>query len=195
MNHQNEERVYVVTKRILTKIENTKNDSAKKAILANFRKSVGKSLSEMTDVWSFLFENVPEEFLGTNGNETHHEKAIVSTLQIYAICSQGSDKVVYDTEEKLANIGQSFSVLRGLTDGQSIDQRFNTMITSSSFEELTHHMRSMVKILKSKATVKIDYAKLAEDLFWYQCGFDKEIKLNWARSFYKKVYVEKKEEE
>lgn len=195
MNHQKEERVYVVTKRILTKIENTKNDSAKKAILANFRKSVGKSLSEMTDVWSFLFENVLEEFLGTNGNETHHEKAIVSTLQIYAICSQGSDKVVYDTEEKLANIGQSFSVLRGLTDGQSIDQRFNTMITSSSFEELTHHMRSMVKILKSKATVKIDYAKLAEDLFWYQCGFDKEIKLNWARSFYKKVYVEKKEEE
>ena len=195
MNHQKEERVYVVTKRILTKIENQKNDSAKKAILANFRKSVGKSLSEMTDVWSFLFENVPEEFLGTNGNETNHEKAIVSTLQIYAICSQGSDKVVYDTEEKLANIGQSFSVLRGLTDGQSIDQRFNTMITSSSFEELTHHMRSMVKILKSKATVKIDYAKLAEDLFWYQCGFDKEIKLNWARSFYKKVYVEKKEEE
>ena len=195
MNHQKEERVYVVTKRILTKIENTKNDSAKKAILANFRKSIGKPFSEMTDIWSFLFENMPEEFLGTDGNETPHEKAIVSALQIYAICSQESNKAVYDTEEKLGNIGQSFSVLRGLTEGQSIDQRFNTMITSSSFEELTHHMRSMVKILKSKATVKIDYAKLAEDLFWYQCGFDKQIKLNWARSFYRRVDVEKKEEE
>ncbi|WP_423893599.1 type I-E CRISPR-associated protein Cse2/CasB [Filifactor alocis] len=195
MKQSKKEKLYIVTNRILTKIENTQNDSVKKAVLANFRKSIGKPFSEMTDIWSFLFENMPEEFLGTDGNETPHEKAIVSALQIYAICSQGSNKVVYDTEEKFGNIGQSFSVLRGLTDGQSIDQRFNTMITSSSFEELTHHMRSMVKILKSKATVKIDYAKLAEDLFWYQCGFDKQIKLNWARSFYRRVDVEKKEEE
>lgn len=195
MKQSKKEKLYIVTNRILTKIENTQNDSVKKAVLANFRKSIGKPFSEMTDIWSFLFENMPEEFLGTDGNETPHEKAIVSALQIYAICSQESNKAVYDTEEKLGNIGQSFSVLRGLTEGQSIDQRFNTMITSSSFEELTHHMRSMVKILKSKATVKIDYAKLAEDLFWYQCGFDKQIKLNWARSFYRRVDVKKKEEE
>lgn len=195
MNQANKPTVYSVTKQIVSKIEYMRNESAKRAILANFRNSIGKPLNEMTNVWSFLFETLPEEFLGTNGKENFSEKAIVSALQIYAICSQGSNKAVYDTEEKLGNIGQSFSILRGLTNGQSIDQRFNTMITSSSFEELTHYMRSMVKILKSKEVVKIDYAKLAEDLFWYQCGFDKEIKLNWARSFYKKVYVETKEEE
>ena len=85
MKQSKKEKLYIVTNRILTKIENTQNDSVKKAVLANFRKSIGKPFSEMTDIWSFLFENMPEEFLGTDGNETPHEKAIVSALQIYAI--------------------------------------------------------------------------------------------------------------
>lgn len=180
MLQSNKSNMYSVTKQVISKIEYMGNESAKRAILANFRNSVGKPLNEMTNVWSFLFENLPEEFLGTYGNETPHEKAIVSVLQIYAICSQGSNQVACDVEEKMGNIGQSLSVLR--RENQSIDQRFNAMITSSSFEELTHHMRSMVKILKAKSVVRIDYAKLAEQLFWYQCGLEKEMKLDWARS-------------
>ena len=194
MSVQNKSDVYLVAGEIISRIEYLENESSRKAILANIRKSIGKELIDMTDIWKILFENLPEEFLGTSGKATFEENAIISTLQIYAISMQGS-KSSYDTEEKLGNMGQSLSILRIIGDCEPIDQRFNTMVTSSSYEEFTYHLRSLVKILKSKSIVKIDYSKLAKDLFLYQVGFEKEIKLQWARSFYKKINVKKQEEE
>ena len=44
MKQSKKEKLYIVTNRILTKIENTQNDSVKKAVLANFRKSIGKCI-------------------------------------------------------------------------------------------------------------------------------------------------------
>ncbi|WP_314559198.1 type I-E CRISPR-associated protein Cse2/CasB [uncultured Parvimonas sp.] len=186
--------VYLVAGEIISRIEHMGNESSRKAILANIRKSIGKELTDMTDIWKILFENLPEDFLGTTGKATFEENAIISTLQIYAISMQGS-KSSYDTEEKLGNMGQSLSILRIIGDCEPIDQRFNTMVTSSNYEEFTYHLRSLIKILKSKSIVKIDYSKLAKDLFLYQSGFEKEIKLQWARSFYKKINVKKQEEE
>lgn len=194
MSVQKKSDVYLVAGEIISRIEHMGNESSRKAILANIRKSIGKELIEMTDIWKILFENLPEDFLGTSGKATFEENAIISTLQIYAISMQGS-KSSDDTEEKLGNMGQSLSILRTIGDCEPIDQRFNTMVTSSSYEEFTYHLRSLIKILKSKSIVKIDYSKLAKDLFLYQSGFEKEIKLQWARSFYKKINVKKQEEE
>lgn len=186
--------VHIVAGKIISRIEHMGNESSRKSILANIRKSIGKELIEMTDIWKILFENLPEDFLGTTGKATFEENAIISTLQIYAISMQGS-KSSDDTEEKLGNMGQSLSILRTIGDCEPIDQRFNTMVTSSSYDEFTYHLRSLIKILKSKSIVKIDYSKLADALFLYQIGFEKEIKLQWARSFYKKINVKKQEEE
>ncbi len=194
MSVQKKSDVYLVAGEIISRIEHMGNESSRKAILANIRKSIGKELTDMTDIWKILFENLPEDFLGTTGKATFEENAIISTLQIYAISMQGS-KSSYDTEEKLGNMGQSLSILRIIGDCEPIDQRFNTMVTSSNYEEFTYHLRSLIKILKSKSIVKIDYSKLAKDLFLYQSGFEKEIKLQWARSFYKKINVKKQEEE
>lgn len=194
MSVQKKSDVYLVAGEIISRIEHMGNESSRKAILANIRKSIGKELIEMTDIWKILFENLPEDFLGTGGKATFEENAIISILQIYAISMQGS-KSSDDTEEKLGNMGQSLSTLRTIGDCEPIDQRFNTMVTSSSYEEFTYHLRSLIKILKSKSIVKIDYSKLAKDLFLYQSGFEKEIKLQWARSFYKKINVKKQEEE
>ena len=149
MSVQNKSDVYLVAGEIISRIEYLGNESSRKAILANIRKSIGKELIDMTDIWKILFENLPEEFLGTSGKATFEENAIISTLQIYAISMQGS-KSSYDTEEKLGNMGQSLSILRIIGDCEPIDQRFNTMVTSSSYEEFTYHLRSLVKILKSK---------------------------------------------
>ena len=194
MSVQKKSDVYLVAGEIISRIVHMGNESSRKAILANIRKSIGKELTDMTDIWKILFENLPEDFLGTTGKATFEENAIISTLQIYAISMQGS-KSSYDTEEKLGNMGQSLSILRIIGDCEPIDQRFNTMVTSSNYEEFTYHLRSLIKILKSKSIVKIDYSKLAKDLFLYQSGFEKEIKLQWARSFYKKINVKNQEEE
>lgn len=78
-------------------------------------------------------------------------------------------KLDYEKDERRQNIGDALSTLRG-DDNESIDKRFNVMITSSSFKELKHHLRQLIKILKAKSDAKVDYAKLSEDLYWFLLG-------------------------
>lgn len=73
-----------------------------------------------------------------------------------------------------------------MDDQAAMDRRFSALITSASFEELTHHLRHSIKLLKAKtkANATVDYGKLAEDLFWFLRGFQDSVKLNWARGYY-----------
>lgn len=82
------------------------------------------------------------------------------------------------------NVGYSLNALRGGESASSTDRRFNAMITSASVEELSVHLRHLIRILKSKSNVKINYAKLAEDLFWYQNGQSEKVSLRWGQSYY-----------
>lgn len=62
------------------------------------------------------------------------------------------------------------------------------MITSSTFEELSNHLRHMIRLLKSKSNVQVDYAKLAEDLYQFLRGNREKIRLSWAREYYRYSY-------
>lgn len=73
---------------------------------------------------------------------------------------------------------------------KAIDRRFNAMVTSSTFEELSNHLRHLIKLLK-KAMQKFLYAQLADDLFWYQNGFEDRVKLRWGQSYYSNIKKEK----
>ncbi|WP_350343193.1 type I-E CRISPR-associated protein Cse2/CasB [Proteinivorax tanatarense] len=182
--------VFTVTGRILGRLEEIRDYSSGKAALANLRNSIGRPLSETIDVWPIVFEQMPEHFLSKNGKLTSEEKAILTTLQIYALHQQGqSVNVNKRTEkEKWNNIGISLKALRNGEDTIAIDSRFNTMITSTTFEELIHHLRQLVRILKAKKqNEKIVYARLANDLFWYLRNQEENVRLSWAKAFYSKL--------
>ena len=61
------------------------------------------------------------------------------------------------------------------------------MITSTDFDELTVHLRHLIRLLKSKQKgARIDYGRLAEDLYRIRKNKNKDnIILNWAREYYK----------
>ena len=68
----------------------------------------------------------------------------------------------------------------------AVDRRFNIMITSSTFEELIYHLRHLLTLLKTKSSeTKINYARLAEDLYWFLKDYQESVRLNWARQYYK----------
>lgn len=179
--------VVSVAGRILTKLSNSLDSSAGKATLANLRHSIGRPLSESIGVWSLMLEDLPEEFLGKKGWLTMEEQAILTTLQFYALHQQGESKSVLlkDEESVWQNIGYSLSSLRKGEETLAVDRRFNALITSATYEELTHHLRQMIQLLKSKTSEKINYAKLANDLFWFLRGYDENLRLNWSRSYYR----------
>ena len=145
MSQQTKQTVWTVTNRIIFKLSNQKEETYDKATLAKIRKTLGKPLSEATEMWPILFKNLPEEFLSSYQQPSYEELAIYTALQLYALHQQGvSTSVMLDDSKPYENIGSALGKLRKEDDTTSIDRRFNTMITSSTFEELTYHLRHLI---------------------------------------------------
>lgn len=187
--------VYSVTKNILMKLSSTRDSSQTKALLANLRNSINNDFYANINTISVLFSNIPDEFLGSSSNLNYYEESILTVVELYALHQQGKSESVFKSDyndgEYRENMGYALSFLRS-EDSQSIDSRFNIMVTSTTFKELKHHLRQMIKILKSKSDVKVDYAKLAEDLYWFLMGRRENIKIQWSRSYYRYRKIENK---
>lgn len=182
--------VYRETVRILRKLDNTRENPSTKAIFANIRNSINKDSSVNMDALAFVFQNIPEEFLGFNKNLNDYEKAILTAVQMYALHQQAKIESVlkldYEEGEKRQNLGDALKTARDKEDdAKALDRRFNAMITSSNFEELSHHLRQMIKLLKAKSDAKVDYASLADDLYWFLKNQREGLKIKWSRSYYK----------
>ena len=182
--------VYRETVRILRKLDNTRENPSTKAIFANIRNSINKDSSVNMDALAFVFQNIPEEFLGFNKNLNDYEKAILTAVQMYALHQQAKIESVlkldYEEGEKRQNLGDALKTARDKEDDtKALDRRFNAMITSSNFEELSHHLRQMIKLLKAKSDAKVDYASLADDRYWFLKNQREGLKIKWSRSYYK----------
>lgn len=180
--------VYNVTAKILRKIDQTKDTSSTRALFANIRNSINKSSSNNLDALAFVFNNMPEEYIGFGKELNDYEQAILTAIQMYALHQQANEKSVlkieYNEGEKRQNLGDALSTLRG-SDNKSIDRRFNAMILSSNFVQLQNHLRQFIKLLKAKSDVKVDYAGVADDLFWFLKNQKDGVKIKWSRSYYK----------
>lgn len=177
--------VLMTTSRIINLISSDLKSPRSKALLSNLRNSVGRPISENIGSLQIVYENMPEELLAKNFSMTKEECAILTTLQLFAIHQQSNVEPVSERiEGKWNNVGYSLKALR--SDGSlSTDQRFNALVTSQTFEELTHHLRQMIKLLKSKKKgVKVDYPTLSLDLYNFLRGYDESVRLNWARAYY-----------
>ena len=177
--------VYGTMGAILAHINSQQEQKNLSGNLAVIRNSIGKKYEDTAGVWPILFPLIPEEFMG-NGKLNYEEKALLVALQLYAIGQQGSKKILND---KNSSIGNSLRQIRG-NESTSLDRRFNTMLTSTTFDEFTYHLRQLFMIGKSESGFTVNYSSLAEDLFWYQNGRSKQICLKWARDYYKPFYKE-----
>ncbi|EFM24726.1 CRISPR system CASCADE complex protein CasB [Peptoniphilus duerdenii ATCC BAA-1640] len=181
--------VYSTTNKIIFSLEESKELSKTKATLSNLRNSVGRPSAENLEGIKLLYQFIPEEFYTKYSKLTYEENAILTTLQLYAIHQQSEIDSVNNTEKKDGwdNVGESIAEIRTEDNFLSLDRRFNAMITSQSFEELSNHLRQLIKILKgSKELIKINYPKLAQDLYDFARGYDERVRLNWSRAYYSK---------
>lgn len=185
--------VYQVTDKIIGRLAGSLDTPKTRADLANIRKSINGPMRQSMDAWGILFENLPVESLGRGPDLNNVEKVVLTTLQLYALHQQGrkTSVQVKQKEEKFDNLGQSLRALRTEDHKVSIDRRFNVMVTSTSFEELTHHLRQLIKLLKSRTEAGINYPKLGKDLYYFASGYQERVRSNWSRAYY---YIEKKKE-
>ncbi len=178
-----------VTNRIVYMLDQSLETSSGKATLANLRNSIGKPLSQSVDIWPLMFENLPEEFLSQGQAETKKEKAILSTLQLYALYRQGKKASARECAQETGykNIGHSLGALRRGENSVAMDRRFNALVTATTYNELIHHLRQMIQLLKSKTSGEeaIDFGRLAQDLYGFLIGRDESMRLIWARAYYR----------
>lgn len=191
--------IYQNTQSIIYQIASDLNTSSSKAHLAQLRQSISRDIYTAAGVFPLIFSNISDRYLGRRGKLTDGERAVITTLQLYALHQQGGLENVNITEnseegKKGRNLGAVLSSLRTAESSKAIDRRFNAMITANNFEELTNHLRHLIKLLKSRNKVKINYPQLAQDLFFYQKGYADNLRLKWSRSYYRQPTMNEKGE-
>ncbi|HPF29186.1 MAG: type I-E CRISPR-associated protein Cse2/CasB [Sphaerochaetaceae bacterium] len=186
--------LYRVTAKILYKLGERLELSETKAVLSHLRNSIGRDISETVAIWPLMFEEVPPDYLSTSGTPTYQENAILSSLQLYALHQQGKSKTVHESSGD--GIGKALHDIRD-TNHLALDRRFNALVTSSNFAELTTHLRHLISILKQKSDIRIDYAKLAQDFYWYQVSPESanRMRMRWGQNYYFYHLKEEKGEE
>ena len=190
--------IYQVTSQILNELSYDLDSSRNKAILSNLRNTITRPYSQAIDVFSLIYEYMPEEFIGKNYALSFEEKAIITSLRLYAIHQQGkvSNILDIDKEDQYKNMGYDLRALRVDDHAKASDRRFNTMISADTFDQFTFHLRQLVNLLKSRTDQKVSYAKLAQDLYYFQIPQTREkIRLSWAREYYRYINKDHKKGE
>lgn len=179
--------VYNAIKKNIYVLSNINDVSYIKTQLAILRKSVGNK--KIADVLPIIIQYIPDEYIGQKAELSDGEQAILNTMQLYAIVNQGNieNLKVVEPSNPWENMGTSLSLLRnsnGSSDKAALDKRFNIMITSETYDEFLYHLRQMIRIIKSKKQIYIDFPKLGEDLFAFLKGKEDDVRISWSRQYY-----------
>ena len=75
-------------------------------------------------------------------------------------------------------------------DESRVKRRFDQVLTADSPEELAHHLRGLVQLLKA-ADIPLDYASLAMDLYFMQVQRARDgVRLRWGRDYYASTFTD-----
>ena len=168
----------------ITELQNGSPSS--RANLAILRRGLGKEMEEYADAWEFIYRDFPDELTGKNDNISEAERATYTTLTLFAMHQQALEQSVHNKEMKF---GEAMaSIISNKKENESaVTRRFNSLITSDGFSELTNHLRNMIHLIKSTdSTIGFDYEQFASDLFFFQLpNFKKNVKIRWGKQFYR----------
>lgn len=152
--------------------------------LAVLRRGVGTPAGSSPEIWDDTIGLVPETLLGMTDNPSPWEQAAHHAMTLFALHRQGRMK--HAQRDGVAP-GTAFATLarkRGDSDGDSagVRRRFDAMVTATSPEESTYHLRGLVLLMHSDE-VGMDYGQLAEDLAGLWTSRRDTVRLNWARQY------------
>lgn len=175
----------VVDQRIRTLQEGVlANRSTSVAALARLRRGVGKPPGSVHDILQYT---LAEEFVrpGAGDDPTVEETAAHICLTLWAVHQQSQRQRMH---QRGHGLGRAVRRLHPEEPGSTpppVVRRFQTLGTADSLDELVHHTRGMVQLLRAKA-FPLDYGLLADELVWWQRPRGAAaVRLRWGREFYR----------
>ena len=169
--------------------ENMKN-SGGRAMLARLRRGAGKAPGELPELWGSFLNSIPEELLSKSGEPTEAQWAIYLALTMFALHQQGSGEKMHAEGISLGRAAARLMNDPSDEERERVLRRFGPVVTAKDMPELSHHLRCLVELLRSKG-IKLDYVMLAKDI--YDFRFDegrRKTRLRWGQDFY---FIEKGE--
>lgn len=173
-------------------------DGARRAAMANLRRGAGRTPGDLPSLWGTIFDGMPENMAGTGAAPSRAEWAVYISLTLYALHQQGRDPTRESESMNAEGVslgGAAAQMVRDDGDMNRVLRRFNETATSSGMEELEHHLRGLVNMLRAEG-IPLDYPRLAGDLFDYQSPEKAaRVRLAWGRDFYRSAGRDKQEDE
>ena len=77
-------------------------------------------------------------------------------------------------------------------DGNNNDQakaKLLRLLACDSVEEACRILRPLLSLINSKAGIQLDYAKLLQDLYWFNAD-NQQVKSRWAQDFYRHYSID-----
>lgn len=170
-----------------------------KAALSALRSSPTLDGNRAQKIWPVFFKNLNEKYLSQTGKATKAEKAVFAAVRMYALHQQASNYCVFTrkkystADEKEAEIGlELFEVLNRLSKVEefrvALERRIQALLGTTNFTAIVDQLIHLMQIIKGKKTgVRVDYARLAGNLYKFQLGYRQanEVRLHWGEQYYR----------
>lgn len=160
-------------------------DHPRKAALAELRRGVGHVPGELPELWGSFLQEMPSDFFSQSGEPTAAEWAVYLALTLFALHQQGQEKPMWAPKIGLGKAVRRLSDKKGEEPEESgAYRRFCALITAGSMEEVSHHLRGLIQLLRSES-LPLDYPQLAQDLFLLQFADSApRVKLRWGQDYF-----------
>lgn len=155
--------------------------------LAALRSGLGRAPGTVPVLWRFHVLEIPDAaaergFAGPEYAAEHH------ALTLYGMHQQSIAQAMHRPD---VGVGRALRALhagsRQGDDGrsQAINRRFYAAVTAGSVDEVAHHLRGLIQMLRTLDTpAGLDYSRLVEDLtYWDQPEGRDRVRLRWGKDF------------
>lgn len=172
-------------RRKINQLFSSQNDTVVRAELARLRRGIGKLPGSMPELWNITMKDLPEILVGKDEKPSYGEWAVYTTLTLFALHQQGKDLKSQCMNQEGMFLGKAVrTLIQTSEDENRVKRRFDAAATSNSMEEIAHHLRGLIQLLKSE-NIPLDYPKLTEDLYRFQFPEARDnVRLMWGREFY-----------
>lgn len=172
------------------------NGNINRAVLASIRGASSMTSPRAQNVWPIMMEKLDPAMLSRTGKPTRAEIAVYSALRFYAIHQQGKEPLVagISGKDETADGIMLFAALANLRKNDdtrtALDRRVQALFGTTNISSVINSITHLVEILKATTpNQKIDYARLAGDLYRYQGSYQqaRQVSLAWAQQYYRYI--------
>ncbi|WP_368550450.1 type I-E CRISPR-associated protein Cse2/CasB [Rothia sp. LK2588] len=172
--------------RLQSGVTGTYDSPITRAQLARLRQAAGRTPEKDPLAWAVVLEQIlPELDSSWNRDEpSTTEVAAYTALTLYALHQRSQSQPMHVKSNR--SLGYAVAQLEKTTKSGSTKSRLDALVTASTQNATTYHLRSIVNMLNSH-DIPLDYGRLAEDLrrLWNnRYPHDKEgVILRWGRDY------------